>query len=428
MTTSVTSDEKRGRGAAPARRAPVSFRTWRWLAFAAQALLVLGLPFLRVGGESALRLDVPAGKLHAFGASFAVDEAFVVLAAVLFLGALFLWVTVLLGRGWCGWSCPQTVLGDLTRWVERDPRGRARPLRRAAGFAWVAVVSAVAGANLVWYFVAPGDFFARLAGGTLGATVGGSWAVCAGLLFLDLAFLRQTFCATVCPYAKLQGVLFDRATLVVAYDAGRDADCIDCGACVRVCPTRIDIRDGLQMECIACAACVDACEPIMRRLGRAPGLVGYFHGEPGAPRRLLRPSSLALGATTLLALALLVGAVADRSVVAVTLSADAAFAPRLGPGGQLVEAFDLVVENRGRAAAEIALALQPGVAGAESEVRPAAVSLGAGEIRRLRLLTSTRGLGPSGTYAARVTTEARAGTGAAERRSWPVSLVVPEKP
>src|SRR5574341_1604333 len=125
MTTSVTSDEKRGRGAAPARRAPVSFRTWRWLAFAAQALLVLGLPFLRVGGESALRLDVPAGKLHAFGASLAVDEAFVVLAATLLAIALFLLVTLLFGRLWCGWGCPQTVLGELTRWVEPAPSGIA---------------------------------------------------------------------------------------------------------------------------------------------------------------------------------------------------------------------------------------------------------------------------------------------------------------
>src|SRR5574341_2049376 len=127
MTKSGTSRDVAAVGAR------VPFLVRRRVAFGAQAALLLGLPFLRVGGESALRLDVPAGKLHAFGASFAVDEAFVVLAAVLFLGALFLWVTVLLGRGWCGWSCPQTVLGDLTRWVERDPRGRARPLRRAAG-------------------------------------------------------------------------------------------------------------------------------------------------------------------------------------------------------------------------------------------------------------------------------------------------------
>lgn len=430
MTTSGTDLRTAGGGrdGSRAARAPVSFRTWRWLAFAAQAAVVLGLPFVRIGGESALRLDIPSGRLHAFGASLAVDEAFVVLAATLFVTALFLLVTVLFGRVWCGWGCPQTVLGDLTLLVEPDPRGRSRPWRRAAGFAVTALVSAAAAANLVWYFVSPYDFLARLADGTLGATVGWAWALTAALLFLDLAFLRQTFCATVCPYAKLQGVLFDRSTLLVAYDDRRDADCIDCLACVRVCPTRIDIRDGLQMECIACAACVDACEPIMRRLKRAPDLVGYFHGEPGGRRRLVRPGSLALGAMTALALALLVGAVRERALVAVTVSADAAFTPRRADDGRVVNALSLVLENRGRGPVEVALTLDPGVAGAEATVRPATVALREGEIRRLRLLASVRGLPAPGTYRGQLTSDARDAGGATERRSWQLSLVVPESP
>src|SRR5512133_3681398 len=363
MTTSGSSRAQGDPGASSPRRAPVSFRTLRWLAFAAQAAVVLGLPFVRIGGESALRLDVPAGRLHAFGASWAVDEAFVVLAATLFLAALFLLVTVLFGRVWCGWGCPQTVLGDLTGLVEPSPRGRRRPWRRAAGVALTALVSAIAGANLVWYFVSPYDFLARLSTGALGPVIGGAWAATAAVLFLDLVLLRQTFCATVCPYAKLQGVLFDRHTLVVAYDARRDADCVDCLACVRVCPTRIDIRDGLQVECIACAACVDACEPIMRRLGRAPELVGYFHGEPGGRRRLVRPATVGLAAMTLLSLALLVGAAGTRASVAVTVSADAAFAPRRAGDGRIVNAFDLVLESRARAGVEVTLTLDPGAAG-----------------------------------------------------------------
>jgi cytochrome c oxidase accessory protein FixG len=389
--------------------------------------VVLGLPWLRIGGESALRLDIPSGKLHAFGLSYAVDEAFVVLAATLFLTALFLLVTVLFGRVWCGWSCPQTVLGDLTLLVEPGPRGRRRPWRRAAGFGLTAMVSAVVAANLVWYFVSPQEFFARLAAGALGPEVAWSWAIAAGLLFLDLAFLRQTFCATVCPYAKLQGVLLDRHSLVVAYDERRDADCIDCLACVRVCPTRIDIRDGLQMECIACAACVDACEPIMRKLGRAPNLVGYFHGEPGAARRWLRPATVALGAMTVAALALLGGAVADRPLVAVTVSSDVAFAPRRGADGRVVNAFALVLENRARTGVEVALSLDG--AGDGAILRPDRVALGPGELRRLRLVASVGGLPSPGTFRARLAADVAERPGPPPARIYTqLSIVVPERP
>src|SRR3990172_11984801 len=143
-----------------------SFKRWRRLAAAAQALVVVGLPFASVNGESALRLDVPAGRLHAFGASFAIDEAFVVLGATLLLTFAFLLGTLLFGRVWCGWACPQTVLGDLTTLAAPGGRAKSRRWRRPAGLALVAVVSLAAGANMLWYFVSPYQFFSRLAAGT----------------------------------------------------------------------------------------------------------------------------------------------------------------------------------------------------------------------------------------------------------------------
>ncbi len=384
--------------------------------------MAIGLPFLSIGGESALRLDVPAGRLHAFGASFAIDEAFVVLAGTLLVTSGFLLVTLLLGRVWCGWACPQTVLGDLTSWVVPETRARPRRWRRPLGFVAVAIVSAVVAADLVWFFVPPAEFFRRLAAGALGPIVAGTWLGLFAVLFLDLAFLRATFCATACPYAKLQGVLFDRSTLVVAYDARRAPDCVDCGACVRVCPTGIDIRHGLQAECIACAECIDACAPIMAKLRRPPDLIGYFHGEPGRPARPLRPGVLALGAATVASGALLVGVVVTRALLDLSAVPDLGFAPRRTPDGHAVNAYSVALENHGRAPVTVALALR--APGGEVAVRPEAVALGAGERRQVRVVASAAGL-PPGRASAELSAVARRGAEVVARRSQPLSLVVP---
>jgi len=403
-----------------------SIQAYRRTIGAAQALLFLALPFVRVGGESALRFDVPSLTLHAIGASLAMNEFFVVLPATMVVLLGFLLVTMAWGRVWCGWSCPQTVLGDLTRLVQ-PAAGRRRPprWRPPAGFALVALVSALFSAAALWYFVTPAEFAADLRAGTLGPVLGWSWAVLGGTLFLDLAFLRARFCATACPYAKVQGVLFDRGTLVVAYDAARDADCVDCGACVRCCPTGIDIRDGLQMECIACAECVDACRPIMLKLKRKTDLIGYFFGEPGAPRRLLRPGTVGLGLATLLALAATVGAGVSAAETTLDLTAVPAsdFPPRRA-GDRSLNAFQVSLENRARG--EVSVALAATAPGLTLTTRPAAVTLGPGEHKRIRVVVEARGA------PGRVVGELRAdASGPGTRpfsRTSAVTLVVPEPP
>jgi polyferredoxin len=276
----------------------------------------------------------------------------------------------------------------VTRFLARArKKGGAR---EAAALAAVAAVSIAAAANLVWYFVPPAEFFARAAGRSLGPVLGGAWATLATVLFLDLAYVRGRFCATACPYAKLQGALLDRHSMIVAYDTRRAADCIDCKACVRVCPVGIDIRDGLQAACIACAECVDACEPIMRKLRRAPDLVGYFLGAPGTPRRVGRPAVWALGALTAAGLLLAGLTGAARSPLDVTVSADPQFRPRRAASGETYDAFLVSLENRGRTALtlDLALALPAGAA----EVRPAEVVLAPGEHRRVRVVAVARGL------------------------------------
>jgi cytochrome c oxidase accessory protein FixG len=274
-------------------------------------------PFVRIDGTPLFQFDVAHRRFTFFATTFNADETLLLalLVVSIFLG-IFL-ITALAGRAWCGWACPQTVYMEfLYRPIERLVEGRhytsggrvpLAPWRRVLKYAIFTVVSFhLANTFLAWFvgvdtmfewttrspFEHPGPF-ALVAFVTL-------------LMMADFCFFREQMCTLACPYGRLQSVLLDRQSLIVGYDTRRgeprgrrkhgvertgQGDCVDCGLCVQVCPTGIDIRDGLQLECVACTQCIDACDGVMDKLGRPRGLIRYTSQSAlaGESRRLLRP-------------------------------------------------------------------------------------------------------------------------------------------
>lgn len=259
----------------------MTWRTRRRIAAAAQGAVLLSLPYLRIGGESALRFDIPGMKLYAFGAVLWISEFHIVLAATLLFLAFILAVTVVFGRIWCGWICPQTVLPELSAAVASPLPHR---VRRAGGRLILLLLSGLVSFSLIAYFVPPADAARDLfRSGIVTGFFLGQWAV----IFLMAGVLGPRFCRTVCPYSMLQNILYDGETLSISFDASRAASCLKCGLCEAVCPVEIDIRKGAQRECIACAECIDAC-----RTTTAPRGVVPFVGYRG---RVLRPKAAFLG-------------------------------------------------------------------------------------------------------------------------------------
>lgn len=292
----------------------------RWRGRSALVLIAVYalLPWIRVGGYPAVFLDVAARRFHLFGLTLAVQDLWLMFFLITGVGFGLFVATALFGRVWCGWGCPQTVFLDhVYRRIERWADGDAVERRMLAAAPWTArklarrcakhgayLLCSLGIAHLfLAYFVSLPALWSMMTQAPLRHWADFAFVAAAtAAVNFNFAWFREQLCVVICPYGRLQSALTDDHSLVIGYDERRGeprgpagsavaGDCVDCERCVRVCPTGIDIRQGLQLECIGCAACVDACDEVMRRLGRAPGLVRYdsVAGLAGRERRWWRP-------------------------------------------------------------------------------------------------------------------------------------------
>ncbi len=253
------------------------WRKYRRIAEVLQAFVVVGLPFLKIDGRSALRFDISELKLYLFGSVIWIKEFYLFLLLVILFLLLIAYVTTIYGRIWCGWLCPQTVLLDFSSDISR--LFRVNPYRRELIQKVVLLpLSALVSLTLIWYFVPPEETIKRL---FVSKTITWFFLVQWAVIYAELAFLGRRFCTSICPYSMLQSGLFDRDTLVISFKERTDEHCMGCDKCVRVCPVGIDIKKGLRRECIACAECIDACISMTEKRGIKP-----FIGYTGRPWRL----------------------------------------------------------------------------------------------------------------------------------------------
>ncbi|HTF33424.1 MAG TPA: cytochrome c oxidase accessory protein CcoG [Myxococcota bacterium] len=345
------------------------FRRLRWAADGVLIAILLVIPWVEIHGEPLIRLDIPGRKFHVLGLVIFPQELYFLWLIVAGLALALFFFTALAGRLWCGWACPQTVLTDVYAVVGRWIQGWSRSGTPAHVAMWRTLAThlvwlcfaAVLGFHLVGYFVSPYILLSNAASGALTPTTTKFLFVSTALAYLDLAFVRQTFCKYLCPYARFQSVLFDRDTLVIGYDTKRGeprgkrgtttGDCVDCGLCVAVCPTGIDIRNGLQLECIACTQCIDACNAVMERLDRPRNLIGYrslVALERVRAMRILRPRVMIYGALLTAIVTVFVGAVAAREPLDLQVAHNQNLLFGSAADGRFSNAFVLHIQNRDR--------------------------------------------------------------------------------
>jgi len=360
------------------------FARWRIIMVCVTQLIFYGLPWLQWQGRQAVLFDLGARKFYLFGAVLWPQDV-IYLAVLLVLSALALFLfTAVAGRLFCGYACPQTVYTEIFMWIERKIEGNRAARIRLDEQPWdVRKLRIKASKHAVWillalwtgftftgYFAPIGQLGTDLLSFSLG---GWQWF---WLLFYAFAtwgnagFMREAVCKYMCPYARFQSVMVDEDTLVVTYDhlrgeprGGRSrridhkqagmGDCVDCSLCVQVCPTGIDIRDGLQYMCIGCGACVDACDQVMDKMQYDKGLIRYTSGRaisqrlnPAQVRRkLLRPRVLIYGTVLALVALGLVASLATRSTLRVDIMRDRGLLGREVPGGFIENVYRLQVIN-----------------------------------------------------------------------------------
>ncbi|TNE79490.1 MAG: cytochrome c oxidase accessory protein CcoG, partial [Gammaproteobacteria bacterium] len=341
------------------RQLPGFFRSlqrWTWMPMIAAYFLI---PWFNLDGRQAVWFDLPARKFHVFWITFWPQD-FMLLAWALIISAFALFtVTVLVGRVWCGFSCPQTVWTMIFMYIEdwcegdrnqrikldKSPWNGNKIVRRGGKFLLWGLVAFVTGLTFVGYYNPIRDLVPEMATFTAHPAAVFWTFFFMAMTFMNAGFLREQVCKYMCPYARFQSVMFDPDTLIVSYDVERGeprgarkkgvdhraegkGDCVDCSLCVQVCPTGIDIRNGLQYECIDCGLCIDACNTVMDKMGYDPGLIRFTteHAMEHGETRILRPRFIgyavalclmvtAFGYTIATRMPLVVDVIRDRNVL-----------------------------------------------------------------------------------------------------------------
>lgn len=360
------------------------FTNWRWIMVWITQIVFYGSPWLQWGNRQALLLDITTHRFYIFGLIL-YPQDLIYLAVILIIAALALFLfTAVAGRLWCGFSCPQTVYTKIFLWIESKVEGdRAARIRLDNAKLSISKVFKKWLKHLIWisfsmwtgftflgYFTPIRDLLQGITYFSLGPWET-FWICFYGFAtYGNAGFLREQVCKYMCPYARFQSAMFDKDTLIVTYDeergeprSGRSrktdvkekglGDCIDCSFCVQVCPTGIDIRDGLQYECISCGLCVDACDSIMDKMEYPRGLI-RFSTQNGVSQhwskheivqKILRPRVLIYSA---ILLALCIGFAVSlglRSSFKVDVIRDRGVLSRLVPGGNVENVYRLQIFN-----------------------------------------------------------------------------------
>ena len=321
------------------------YRIRRYIGYIIATIVALGTPFIKIDGNQVFLLSFDKKQLHLLGTAFDMQELYLMpfLLMLLFLGIFA--VTSLGGRAWCGWACPQTIFRVIYRDLieskllglrriknkqkEPDLSKTENKSKKVLGIIIWSCLALIAAADFMWYFVPPEDFFAYIQNPVEHPVLIGFVLAIAAFLIYDVIFLKEDFCVYICPYSRVQSVLYDDDTFQAIYSTNRGGDiyndkkekiifkakdlpnslneCTTCESCVTVCPTHIDIRKGLQLECINCLECVDACTTVMGKLGK-PSLVQWSSTnaiKKDIPTKMLRKSTIMYSVALTLVIGLL---------------------------------------------------------------------------------------------------------------------------
>ncbi|MCT7600979.1 cytochrome c oxidase accessory protein CcoG [Aliarcobacter butzleri] len=321
------------------------YRYRRYFGYILATIVALSLPFIKINENQIFLLSFDKKQLHLLGIAFDMQELYLMpfLLMLLFLGIFA--VTSLGGRAWCGWACPQTIFRVIYRDLieskllglrriknkqkEPDLSKAENKVKKFIGILIWACLALLAASNFMWYFVPPDDFFAYLQDPSEHLFLIGFVLAIAGFLVYDVVMLKEDFCVYICPYSRVQSVLYDNNTYQAIYSTNRggniyndkkekmvfklkdlassENECTTCESCVTVCPTHIDIRKGLQLECINCLECVDACTQVMGKLGK-PSLVQWSSTNAikyNTPTKFVRKSTIMYFVALLIVISLL---------------------------------------------------------------------------------------------------------------------------